>query len=220
MADSREEVERALAELDESASPSQIVDRLFPILHAEIRAIASQLMQRERHEAVLQPTALAHELYLRLCRRKELSIARRTQFLAIATKTMERILIDQARDRATQKRGGGQARVSLSELDRAADGAVDAVEPASNALDLRELDGLLERLSAIDPRGARVVQLRVFMGLTMEEIAQELGVTRRTVQEDWKTARLWLLRWHNETGAGRDRTPPGGNENRGGSPDS
>ncbi len=161
--------------------------RLWPIVYEELRALAARLLRAERPGHTLQPTALVHEAYLRLVGERA-AWQDRAHFFAIAAQAMRRILVDYARGRHASKRGGAERRVSL-------DGPVDA--PAATDIDLDdviEVDEALGELSALDAFGARVVELRYFGGLTVEETASALGVSPATVKREWQLARAWLYR--------------------------
>jgi RNA polymerase sigma-70 factor (ECF subfamily) len=160
-------------------------DELFTRVHVELRRLAAGYMRNERREHTLQPTALVHEAYLRLVDQREVSPENRAHFFGIAAGVMRRILIDHARARNADKRGGDHVKVELD------DAAGVAAPPSASLI---ELDRALERLTAIDPRRARVVELRFFGGLTVEEIAEILAVGPRTVDRDWRVARAWLRR--------------------------
>jgi RNA polymerase sigma-70 factor, ECF subfamily len=159
-------------------------DRLFAVVHPELRALAARLLQRERPDHTLEPNAVVNELYLRLVGGQPVSYQDRVHFFAIAAQTMRRILIDYARARVADKRGGQQQRVGLS--------AVDAASPAASSEQLLDLDTLLSELATTDPRAARVVELRFFGGLREEDVAEVLQVSVITVKRDWKAARAWL----------------------------
>ncbi len=187
----QEEVTRILEEIqqgDESA-----VRRLFPLVYEELRRMAAAYLGRERPGHTLQPTALVHDAFLKLVGREEGQFAGRGQFFAVAARAMRRILIDHARSRKAAKRGGGAARLSL-------DGALDAPAPDRD-LWLVALDEALERLAVVDPRQARVVELRFFGGLTIDETARVLEVSAATVERDWAMARAWLHREMTRGGA-------------------
>ncbi len=157
------------------------VERLSSLLYDELRALAERYMRRERSNHTLQPTALVHEAYLRLIG-TGIAFQNRAHFLALAARTMRRVLLDHARRRAATKRGGGVERVTLADV-AAAD---------SRTLDLIAVDAALERLAQIEPRQAQVVELRFFGGLEIEEAAEVLGVSKATVKRDWRFARAWL----------------------------
>lgn len=162
------------------------LERLMPLVYAELRRLAAQRLRGERNAPTLQPTVLVHEAFLRLVDRRS-PWQNRAHFFAVAARTMRRVAVDHARSRLRQKRGGGALRVDLTGVAEAA-----AVEPPS--VDVLALDEALDRLEARDPQQARVVELRFFTGLSEEETAEALGISRSTVQRDWHFARLWLLR--------------------------
>ena len=158
--------------------------RLTPLVHDELQRIARRCLRRERADHSLPPTALVHEAYLRLVDAQHVNWQNRTHFLAMAARVMRRVLVDAARTRQRQKRGGGAVHVSLSE-----------VSPSTEKpYDVMTLDAALDALAAIDPRRSRVVELRFFAGLSVDETAGVLGVSPETVMRDWKLARAWLMR--------------------------
>jgi RNA polymerase sigma factor (TIGR02999 family) len=159
-------------------------DQLFAVVHPQLRGLASRLMQRERRDHTLEPGAVVNELYLRLIGGEPISYQDRAHFFAIAAETMRRILIDHARRRVAEKRGGDQRRVPLSDV------AERVTEHSSEQL--LDLDHWLSALSAADPRAARVVEMRFFGGLREEDVAEVLHVSVITVKRDWKAARAWL----------------------------
>jgi len=159
--------------------------RAFGSVYEELREIASRLMRAERLDHTLRPTALVHEAYCRLVDQSRVTWENRAHFFGIAARAMRQILVEHARARAAAKRGGGWNRVTLDDhLGMIADSALEVID----------LDEALTRLAEMDERMARVVELRVFGGLTGEETAHVLGVTRRTVQRDWRMAKMWLAR--------------------------
>ncbi|HEX4684963.1 MAG TPA: sigma-70 family RNA polymerase sigma factor [Gemmatimonadaceae bacterium] len=161
------------------------LDRLMPLVYAECRRIAARQMRREREDHTLSPTALVNELYLRLVDQQRTTWKDRAHFFGIAGHLMRRILVDHARARLTAKRGGHMT-VSL-------DGAGEL--PDSNgASDVLALDEALGRLGAHDPEQQRVVELRFFAGLTVEETAEVLGRSPRTIKREWQHAKAWLHR--------------------------
>ncbi len=180
------EVTRILLDLSAqgSAAPAA-TERLFNLVYDELRSIAGAYMRRERAEHTLQATALVHEAFLRLVDQTHIQWQNRAHFMGIAARAMRQILIDHARRKSTEKRGGGWERVTLDE------GAEAGSELGLNVL---ELDEALSRFAALDDRAARVVELRVFGGMTVEESAHVLGVSPRTVNNDWSVARMWLTR--------------------------
>jgi RNA polymerase sigma factor (TIGR02999 family) len=159
-------------------------DQLFAVVNPELRQLALRLLRRERPDHTLEPNAVVNELYLRLIGGQPICYQDRAHFLAIAAQTMRRVLIDHARARVADKRGGTLRRVPLSD----ADGWETAV-PCEQLLDL---DSELTALAAADPRAARVVELRFFGGLSEEDVAEVLQVSVITVKRDWKAARAWL----------------------------
>jgi len=177
------DVTRLLAQMRDGKTGAS--DELFARVHHELRRLAAGQMRHERRDHTLQATALVHEAYLRLVDQREASSENRAHFFGTAASVMRRILIDHARARQADKRGGDQVRVDLDEA-----GGVAAEHSDS----LVELDAAVDRLAAIDPRRARVVELRFFGGLTVEEIAGVMGVGTRTVDRDWRVARAWLRR--------------------------
>ena len=159
------------------------LDELVPLVHAELRRIARNYMRGERKGHTLQTTALINEAYLRLVDQKQVRWQNRAHFLAIASEMMRRILVDYARRRQFQKRGGGAIQVTLSD-------AAEVVNERSP--DLVALDEALTSLAEIDPRRSRVVELRFFGGLSIEETAEVLKVSTTTVERDWTIAKAWL----------------------------
>jgi RNA polymerase sigma factor (TIGR02999 family) len=160
-------------------------DQLFAVVQPELRQIAAHLLQRERRDHTLEPNALVNELCLRLFGSQPIAYQDRAHFFAIAAQTMRRILIDHARARVASKRGGEQQRVPLSD--------VDGWTVLTPSADLLALDAALSELQSVDPRAARVVELRFFGGLREDEVAEALGVSVITVKRDWKAARAWLV---------------------------
>ena len=159
-------------------------DKLFNVVHSELNQLAARLLRRERADHTLEPNAVINELYLRLTSGQPVSYNDRTHFYAVAAQTMRRILVDYARARVADKRGGVQQRVPLSE----AGGWAEAM----SSEELIDLDKELLALATADPRAARVVELRFFGGLSEEEVALVMGVSAITVKRDWKAARAWL----------------------------
>ncbi len=157
--------------------------KLIPILYDELRRLAGHFLRGERPGHTLQPTALVNEAYLRIAS-QHAGFANREQFMAIAAQAMRRILVDYARQRVTAKRGGG---IALAELDVATAGATP-----EQSEELLAIDEALEKLAALDPQQAQVVELRYFGGLTVEETAASLGIAPRTVKREWALAKAWL----------------------------
>jgi RNA polymerase sigma factor (TIGR02999 family) len=161
------------------------LEHLVPLVYNELHRIARNEMGRERRDHTLQPTALVNEVYLRLVNLKAVSWNDRAHFFALTARLMRRILVDLARAKGYQKRGGGAPKASLDEA-----AAVPTMQPE----DLVALDDAMQRLAAMDPRRSQVVELRFFGGLEIEEIAEVLKVSRHTVMRDWALARTWLFR--------------------------
>lgn len=159
--------------------------KLAELVYDELRDRARQTMKHERIDHTLQPTALVHEVYERMVGQTRIDWKGRTHFIAVAVKQMHRILVDHARRKAALKHGGGKRRVKLSE-------PADGGEP--HLVDLLDLEDALGQLAAEDPRAADVVELRYFGGLSECEVAKSLGVSERTVRDDWSFARVWLRR--------------------------
>ena len=159
--------------------------QLIPLVYDELRRLARRQMRRERSDHTLQPTALVHEAYFRLVNQPERTWQTRTHFIRIAAQVMRRMLIDHARARLTAKREGGLQRVPLEEP------LLFTEEQSDELLALNEA---LERLAQLDARQSRVVELRFFGGLTVEETAEALAISPKTVKRDWCVARAWLHR--------------------------
>ena len=167
------------------------LDRLAPLVYDELRRQARRQLHGERAGHTLQPTALVHEAFLRLVEQRRAQWQNREQFFAVASRAMRRVLVDHARARMAAKRGDGQTLVALDEA---------RAPSASPGVDVLALDRALDRLAGLDPRQARVVELRYFGGLTAPETAAALDVSLATVNRDWAMARAWLFR---ELGGGR-----------------
>jgi RNA polymerase sigma-70 factor (ECF subfamily) len=170
------------------------LDRLMPLVYRELRRVARRCLRGERRAEALQTTELVNEMYLRLVRSSQVQWRDRTHFFAMTATLMRRVLVDEARKRNYQKRGGDFIRVTLDDKELAAGPDVD----------LLAVDEALERLARFAPRKARVVDLRFFGGLTIEETAEALGVSIDAVKREWRTARLWLLRELREAGSGSE----------------
>lgn len=179
------EVTRILSRLHRG--DAHAADALFPLVYQDLREMAARAMAREGAGHTLQPTALVNEAYLKLADGAAPELEGRTHFFAVAARAMRQVLVDHARKRKAARRGGGEARhVSL--------GGVGAGDPDLPLEDLLALDAALDALDEEDPRLRKVVEYRYFAGLTDGEVAELLGVTRRTVQRDWVKARAWLNR--------------------------
>ncbi len=161
----------------------QALDELTPLVYQELRRLAESYLRRERGGHTLQPTALVHEAYLKLVDQRGLRWQNRAHFFGIAAQTMRQILVDHARARLAEKRGGGEIRFSLDE-------AIDASDERADQL--VALDDALLALAAFDPQKSRVVELKYFGGLTLEEMAEVLGISRATVIREWRMAKAWL----------------------------
>ncbi len=161
------------------------LEQLTPLVEAELRRLARGYMRRERRGHTLQTTALVNEAFLRLTDARRVRWEDRAHFLGISARLMRRVLVDHARSRGSRKRGGGAERVTLDE------GLLISPEPA---VDVLALDRALETLAAVDVRKSRVIELRFFGGLSVEETAEVLHVSTDTVKRDWRLAKLWLLR--------------------------
>jgi len=162
----------------------EALERLMPLVYEELHRLARHYMSRERSGHILQTTALVNEAFLRLVDARHVNWQNRAHFFAISASLMRRILVDFARTYQSQKRGAGVRPVSLDE-------GLDVTE---ERLDLASLDDALKTLAILDPRKSRVVELRFFGGLSMEEAAEVLQVSPETVKRDWKLAKAWLLR--------------------------
>ena len=162
------------------------LDRLVPLVYDELRRVARRRLQREPPGHALQATALVHEVYLRLVDVNRLTLKNRTHFFAVAARLMRQILVDHARRKRADKRGGGATMVSL-------DDASPAAKPPS--VDVLALDQALDALSALDARQSGVVELRFFGGLDIEETAEALAISPATVEREWALAKAWLYRW-------------------------
>jgi RNA polymerase sigma factor (TIGR02999 family) len=160
------------------------LQQLIPLVHRELHQIARRCLKGERPGHTLQPTALVNEAYLRLVDVRRVNWKNRTHFLAMSARLMRRVLVDFARSRQYQKRGGGVMKVSLDEAHGVS---------TERGQDLVALDEALTTLSAVDERKARVIEMRFFGGLTVEETAAVLNVSRETVLRDWRLARAWLM---------------------------
>ena len=176
-----------------SAGDQAALDRLMPLVYDELRRLARSYMRQERAGHTLQTTALIHEAYLRLIDAHEVQLENRTHFFAVAARLMRQILVDFARTRGYQKRGGGAQQVSLDE-------AMVIGQPRDE--DLLALDEALSALAQTDERKSRVIELRFFGGLTEAETAEALQVSPETVRRDWRLAKSWLRLWL--TGANLD----------------
>lgn len=161
----------------------EALERLLPLVHGELRRLAASYMRRERADHTLQPTALVNEAFLKLVDQRAVRWQSRAHFFGIAAQAMRRILVDHARAHVSEKRGAGQAHVPIDET---------LLSTGMPSADLLALDEALTRLAQVDPQQGRVVELRFFGGLTMEETAEVLHISPATVGRDWTMARAWL----------------------------
>ena len=167
------------------AGDAAALDELMPIVYAELRKLARSYMRNQRADHTLQTTALVNEAYLRLIDSSRVKWQNRTHFFAISAQLMRRVLVDFARQRNSQKRGGEVQKVELDEA---------LVVASEQKTDLVALDDALKALTEMNPRQSEVVELRYFGGLSEEEIAEHLGISVRTIRRDWSVARAWLYR--------------------------
>jgi RNA polymerase sigma factor (TIGR02999 family) len=172
--------------VDVSAGNRASIDRLLPVVYDELRRLAQAHLRSERPDHTLPATALVHEAYVRLVDQTRVNWQNRTHFFAVASQAIRRILIDHARARGRQRRGGGAALLSLDAARDVPDGLWQA--------DLLDLDDALTRLAKGHPEKARVVEMRFFGGLTAEETAEAMGCALSTVERHWRFARAWLFR--------------------------
>jgi RNA polymerase sigma factor (TIGR02999 family) len=176
-----EDVTQLLVEL--TKGNKEAASKLIPLVYKELRRLAGRQMRRERADHTLQATALVNEAYIKLVEQRPVRWQNRAHFFAIAAQTMRRILIDHARSHLRAKRGGGQVVIALDEA---------FVFSPGRSLELLRLDESLERLAKLDPRQSKIVELRFFAGLTVEEAAAVLQVSPKTVRRDWSVAKAWL----------------------------
>ncbi len=177
------EVTRLLEDL--SSGHQKAADQLIPLVYEGLRQLAGRYLSQERPGHTLQPTALVHEAYLQLVDQRQVRWQNRAHFFGVAATLMRRILMEHARNRQAAKRGGSAQKVSLDEA---------AALPLRQDVDLLALDDALTSLTALDARQSRVVELRFFGGLTVEEIGEVLGVSPTTVKREWRLAKAWLAR--------------------------
>jgi RNA polymerase sigma factor (TIGR02999 family) len=180
---SQHEITRLLA--DWSKGDRQALEKLTPLVYDELRRLAARYLRQERHGHTLQSTALVHEAYLKLVGQNNVRWQNRAHFFGIAAQMIRRILVDYARARSADKRGSGAEKLSLDEA---------IALPGGPDLDLVALDDALEGLATIDPRQSRLVELRFFAGLTLEETAEVLQMSLATAKRDWVSAKAWLSR--------------------------
>lgn len=195
-------VSKAIRDLD--SGDSTATDRLLPLVYGELHALAAAYFRSQQPGQTLQPTALVHEAYMKMVGSGERTYRSRAHFMAVAAQAMRQILVDRARRRRAVRHGGGRKRVPLGEdaavvdargvpLDPNAAGAFHSgASGPEHDLDLVALDGALRRLAALDERKARIVELRFFSGMSIEQTAEALGIARSTVTEEWRLARAWI----------------------------
>lgn len=167
-----------------SGGDRNALDEMVPLVYHELHRLAEHYLGGEREDHTLQPTALVHEAYMRLINQRAVDWRNRAQFMGVAAGIMRRILINHARDRAAGKRVGNREQISLSLVEAAA---------GNTEVELTDLEDALQRLNTIDPRKAKVVELKFFGGLTMDEIGEVIGISRATVEREWSFARAWLF---------------------------
>ena len=167
------------------AGDSSALDSLIPLVYMELRTLAHAYLRQERCDHTLQSTALVHEAYIRLASKASPQCQNRAHFFGVAARLMREILVDHARNRGAAKRGAGVPQLALDE-------AINI--PQLKCVDLIVLDDALQRLSKLDERQCRIVELRVFTGLSIEDTSEALGISHATVSREWTTARLWLRR--------------------------
>jgi len=172
--------------LEWSKGKGNALDELLPLVYRELQKIAHRYLSRERSSNTLQTTALVHEAFLKLVDQNRVEWQNRAHFFGVAAQAMRRILVDNARQRLADKRGSGAEKISLEE------GVIDVSD--EKASDLVELDAALQRLSEIDEQKSRLVELRYFGGLSIEETAEVLGVSIATVNRQWRVAKAWLYK--------------------------
>lgn len=175
-----------------SAGEEKALDELMPHVYQELHSLAARQMRRERADHTLQTTGLVNEAFLKLVEQDEVQWTNRSHFFAIAATAMRRVLVDYARERGAQKRGGNAKRVSL-----------DRVQLANSPdVDLIDLEDCLSRLEKLDPQQVKIVELRYFAGCTIDEAAEALQISPSTVKREWRMAKVWLRAEMQKTGAG------------------
>jgi RNA polymerase sigma-70 factor, ECF subfamily len=168
-----------------SKGDSTALNKVIPLVYAELHRIARRAWNQDRNDHTLQPTALINEAYMKLANAQNASFQDRCHFLAVASTAMRQVLVDHAKSRLTAKRGGGRAVVTIDEGHPVVD---------QEAAEIVALHEALETLHAVDPRKSSVVEMRYFGGLSIEETAEALGISIGTVNRDWRLARSWLIR--------------------------
>lgn len=171
--------------LDWSNGESAALEKLLPVVYDELRTLAARLLSRERTDHTLQPTALVHEVYLKLIDQQKVEWQNRAQFFGLSAKLMRNILVDHARKTAAEKRGGGARKVSLEDV---------VTQSAGHTAELVALDEALEELAKFDARKSRIIELRYFGGLSLEEIEEIVGISIATIRRDMRFAEAFLYR--------------------------
>jgi RNA polymerase sigma-70 factor, ECF subfamily len=179
----KQDITQLLADL--TGGDKEALDKLLPLVYDELRRLADRYLRRERDDHTLQATALVHEAYLRLIDQKEVRWQNRAHFFGVAAQMMRRILVDHARALQTTKRGSGGLKLALDDVVELAD---------EQATDMVALDEALTALEAFDPQKSRIVELRFFGGLSIEETAEVMGLGTATVTRQWRTAKAWLYK--------------------------
>ena len=182
----RPDITRLLRDWQAGSAPA--LERLIPLVYDELHALASRYLSRERRDHTLQTTALVNEAFLKLAGQREVNWQSRAHFFGIAAKLMRRILVDHARRDGRVKRGGGARHLSIDDVD-----PPSPVAPL-DAIDTCALDAALSRLEALDLQQGRIVELRFFGGMTIEEAAEVMGVSSATIKREWAVAKAWLYR--------------------------
>ena len=177
------EVTRVLQSISEGDDSA--VEKLMPLVYSEFKQLARGYMSRERSDHTLQATSLVNEAYLKLVDQKNVNWQNRSHFFAVGAQAMRRILVDHARTKSRNKRGGGVANLELEE---------ELVKAPERPEEVLFLDEALEKLAAFDERQAKIVEMRFFGGMNVQEVADSLGVSKRTVEGDWSMAKAWLRR--------------------------
>lgn len=170
-----------------SSGDEAALERLLPLVYGELRRLASAYLRRERSNHTLQSTALVHEAFMRMVHQHDVQWKNRAHFFAIAAQMIRRILVDYARSQHAEKRGSGAVKLALDE-------AMAVPQAAANDVDLLGLNDALDKLAAMDERQSRIVELRFFAGLSIEETAEVMSLSPASIKREWSTARAWLFR--------------------------
>jgi RNA polymerase sigma factor (TIGR02999 family) len=172
---------------DWSNGDQAALDQLLPLVYSELRRLASAYLRRERSNHTLQSTALVHEAFMRMVHQQDVQWKNRAHFFAIASQMIRRILVDYARSQHAEKRGSGAVKLALDE-------AMAVPQAPATDVDLLGLNDALDRLAALDERQSRIVELRFFAGLSIEETAEVMSLSPASIKREWQTARAWLFR--------------------------